>query len=122
MLFRSWQSRRAKIAGYWIERMKGFSIRPLIDSSNIKTHCFHKFVVEVDNRDKIKKRLAELGIETKIHYEHPLQELGAYQQYAGPDMLATSYALSRRCLSLPIYPELTDLEVEYIIDQVLDLI
>jgi dTDP-4-amino-4,6-dideoxygalactose transaminase len=117
-----WQNRRAEIARYWVERMKGFSIRPLIDSSNVKAHCFHKFVMEVDNRDQLKKRLADAGIETKIHYEQPLQELPAYQQYSGPDMLATSYALSRRCLSLPIYPELTDLEVEYIIDQVLDFV
>jgi len=33
--------------------------------------------------------------------------------------LSACYALSRRCLSLPIYPELTDSEAEYIIDQVL---
>ena len=44
----------------------------------------------------------------------------AYQQCQGPDILSGASALSRRCLSLPLYPELTDLEVEYVIDQVLD--
>lgn len=117
-----WQARRAEIARYWTERMKGFAVRSLIDGNNIKSHCFHKFVVELDNRDQLKKQLSDAGIETKIHYEQPLQELPAYQQYSGPDMLATSYALSRRCLSLPIYPELTDLEVEYIIDRLVDYV
>lgn len=117
-----WQQRRADIVKYWLERMKNSSIRPLIDSNNIKTHCFHKFVLDVDNRDQLRNKLTVLGIETKIHYEQPLQELPAYQHFAGPDLLATSYSLSRRCLSLPIYPELTDLEVEYIIDQVLDCV
>jgi dTDP-4-amino-4,6-dideoxygalactose transaminase len=37
-------------------------------------------------------------------------------------MLSSAYALSRRCLSLPIYPELTDLEVEYIMDQLLEIV
>jgi dTDP-4-amino-4,6-dideoxygalactose transaminase len=77
-------------------------------------------VIEVDQRDIVQRNLSLRKIETKIHYAEPLQELPVFQQYQGPDMLSASYALSRRCLSLPIYPELTDLEVEYIIDQLLD--
>lgn len=116
-----WQRRRADIAGYWSERLKNVEIRPLIDQSNFKEHCYHKFVIEVDNRDELQKALAVRKIETKIHYTEPLQELPAFQEYAHPDMLGASYSLSRRCLSLPIYPELTDLEVEYIIEQVTTL-
>jgi len=37
-------------------------------------------------------------------------------------LLSPASALSRRCLSLPIYPELTDLEVEYIMDQLLEIV
>ncbi len=43
-----------------------------------------------------------------------------YETFSGPDILSCASSLSRRVLSLPLYPELTDLEVEYIIDQVLD--
>lgn len=116
----SWQSRRGAIAKHWIDRLKNSSARTLIDDSNFGKHCYHKFVIEVANRDILQRNLGLRKIETKIHYAEPLQELPAYQHYPGPDMLAASYALSRRCLSLPIYPELTDLEVEYIIDQVID--
>jgi dTDP-4-amino-4,6-dideoxygalactose transaminase len=116
----AWQARRRKIAQYWIEKLKGSGIRSLIDASNFDTHCFHKFVIDVDNRDILARNLAIKGIETKVHYKEPLHELPAYSSYEGPDMLGTSSALSRRVLSLPIYPELTDLEVEYIIDSVLD--
>jgi perosamine synthetase len=76
----------------------------LIDDTNFATHCYHKFVIELNNRDILQRNLALRKIETKIHYAEPLQELPAYQHYPGPDMLAASYALSRRCLSLPIYP------------------
>ena len=92
----------------------------MIDAQNFETHCYHKFVIDVDGRDTLAKNLAIKGIETKVHYREPLHELPAYADYTGPDILSVASALSRRVLSLPIYPELTDLEVEYVIDAVLD--
>ena len=115
-----WQSRRTAISKHYIERFKNANLRCLIDNTNIDNHAHHKFVVEVDDRDLLQHRLKSLGIETKIHYEQPLHELSVYRQYPGPDMMAASSALSRRCLSLPIYPELTDSEVDVIADQVLN--
>lgn len=116
----AWQLRRKTIAAYWIERLKKSGIRTLIDSSNFETHCYHKFVIDIDNRDIVARNLAIKGIETRVHYKEPLHELPAYGQYPGPDILSVASALSRRVLSLPIFPELTDLEVEYIIDTVID--
>jgi dTDP-4-amino-4,6-dideoxygalactose transaminase len=117
-----WQKRRGEIARHWIDRLSKTSVRSLIDRSNVDKHCYHKFVIDVDNRDILQRNLALRKIETKIHYKDPIQDLPTYQKCQGPDMLSASHALSRRCLSLPIYPELTDLEVEYIIDQVLDCV
>jgi dTDP-4-amino-4,6-dideoxygalactose transaminase len=116
----AWQLRRKTIASYWIERLKKSGIRTLINDSNFETHCYHKFVIDVDNRDIVARNLAIKGIETRVHYKEPLHELPAYSQYLGPGLLSTASALARRVLSLPIYPELTDLEVEYVIDAVLD--
>jgi len=119
----AWQQRRATIAHFWMEHLKESPARCLIDKGNSHDHAYHKFVIEIDNRDDVKKKLAERKIETKIHYERPLHELdGAFRKYPGPDMLAVASSLSRRVLSLPLYPELTDLEVEYIIDQVKDCV
>jgi len=118
----AWQSRRSTIAAYWMNRLDKSPARSLIDKSNFDKHCFHKFVVDIDNRDQVRARLLTAGIDTRVHYTHPLHELPAYQHYPGPDILSAASSLSRRCLSLPIYPELTDLEVEYIIDQLLDVI
>ena len=117
-----WQKRRADIAKHWIDRLSKTSVRSLIDRSNFDQHCYHKFVIEVDNRDILQRNLALRKIETKLHYKDPIQDLPAYQHCESPSMMSASHALSRRCLSLPIYPELTDLEVEYIADQVLDCV
>ena len=118
----SWQRRRSEIAAHWIELFKKRNVRTLIDDSNFKDHAYHKFVIEVDNRDEVQKQMTLRKIETKVHYADPLWDLPAYEGMGSGDMFSAAYALSRRCLSLPIYPELTDLEVEYIMDQLLEIV
>lgn len=115
-----WQQRREEISNYWRERLKGSGVRTLINDDNAHDHAYHKFVIEADNRDELQKALTVRKIETKIHYQQPLHEIGSFRQWEGPGLLSVASALSRRVLSLPFYPELTDLEVEYVIDQVLD--
>ena len=117
-----WQNVRRSIALYWMDRFKDSPIRCLINETNFEGHCFHKFVVDIDNRDQVRAKLLKLGIDTRVHYEHPLHELPAYQHYQGPDMLSAASSLSRRCLSLPIYPELAQEEVEYIASSLLDCV
>jgi dTDP-4-amino-4,6-dideoxygalactose transaminase len=79
-------------------------------------------VITVDKRDVVQRNLALRKIETKVHYATPMHELPAYQHYPGPDLLSAGSSLARRCLSLPIYPELSDLEVEYVIDSLIDCV
>ena len=117
-----WQSRREQIARHWMERLENAPVRCLIDHTNVDQHSFHKFVVELDNRDRVQRQMTIRQIETRVHYERALHELGSYYHFPAPSMLCSASALCRRVLSLPIYPELTDLEVEYIIDQLLDCV
>lgn len=120
----SWQTRRRDIAHYWIDRFRDVeNLCTLITDRNIRDHGLQKFVIEVDSRDQLQQQMTLRKIETKIHYRYPLHEIGVYQeQCSGPDMLAASSGLARRCLSLPFYPELTDLEVEYIADSVIQCV
>jgi dTDP-4-amino-4,6-dideoxygalactose transaminase len=118
----AWQLRRSQIARYWMARLEEKSIRCLIDDTNFKGHALQKFVIEVDNQSELQQRLAACQIDTKIHYKKPLHELDAYQSFKGPNLLSVASSLARRCISLPFYPELTDLEVEYIIDSVLNCV
>jgi dTDP-4-amino-4,6-dideoxygalactose transaminase len=117
----AWQNRRRSIAHYWVERLENSPVRCLIDDTNEHDHGLHKFVVDLDNRDQVQRDLSVRKIDTRVHYEAPLHEIKTYRQYPGPSLLSIASSLSRRVLSLPFYPELTDLEVEYIIDQVLAL-
>lgn len=117
-----WQTRRSTIAQYWMERFRNSSIRCLITKDNHHDHACHKFVIDVDQRDILQRNLELRKIETRVHYSQPLHEVATYRQWPGPDILSSASALSRRVLSLPIYPELTDLQVDYVADQVLDCV
>ena len=116
------QERRKTIAEYYMSRFQSANIRCLIDDTNWEGHSFHKFVIDIDNRDAVQKQLLDCGIETKIHYTHPLHEVGMFSRYTGPDILSCASSLARRVISLPIYPELTDAEIEYIANQVIDCV
>jgi len=112
-----WQTRREQIAKYYCNNFKNTNVRPLIH--NFKKHAFHKFVIDVDNRVKILSNLKYDGIDCKIHYDKPLHEYEKYSIYKNPGVLSTASSLCRRIISLPIYPELKDSEVEYITERVL---
>jgi dTDP-4-amino-4,6-dideoxygalactose transaminase len=114
-----WQARRRKIAAYMCERFENTSIRCLINEHNEHNHAFHKFVIDVDQRNRLQEKLWNASIDTRIHYEHPLHDDPVLRQFPGPTMLSVATALSQRVLSLPIYPELSDSDVEYVTDQVL---
>jgi dTDP-4-amino-4,6-dideoxygalactose transaminase len=117
-----WQKRREEIATYWRSRLAKTGVRCLINNENARGHGYQKFVIDCDHRDQLQNELKKHKIETRIHYQYPLHELSVFRQYPGPDILSSASALSRRVLSLPFYPELSDLEVEYVVDQVLDCV
>jgi dTDP-4-amino-4,6-dideoxygalactose transaminase len=116
--FDSWQRRRTEIANFYIENLTDW-VDVLLPNQDVE-HAWHKFVVRVGSRSAMQGYLASKGIETKIHYEKPLFEhpIGwDYIDYAH-DIMRNSTAHSQEALSLPIYPEMTDYEVEMIVDSI----
>lgn len=107
-----WQERREQIRKYYIDRFKDLPVRCL--SEGFTTHADQKFVIATEDRDRLHGNLILDGIETKIHYDKCLSELMVARNLPKPDMISTSIMLSRMVLSLPIYPELTDIEIELI--------
>jgi UDP-4-amino-4-deoxy-L-arabinose-oxoglutarate aminotransferase len=82
-------------------------------------HAAHMFVIWVDNRDLIRIRLAEKGIDTSIHY--PCIHLEPYYQSLGykRGTLPVAEAMSDRIITLPTYA-LTRKEQDYVIKEVLN--
>ena len=81
-------------------------------------HIFHQYVVRVPkHRDALMAHLAECGIGTKVYYPVPLhlQECFRYLGYQAGD-LPESESASLATFALPIYPELTDEQQDYVVD------
>lgn len=114
-----WQKRRSDIAKYWCDTFKELPISCLSDTT--APHAHQKFVMYMADRNSMHTHLITDGINSKIHYEYVLGDLPTAQDrnISRPDLMATSVMLSRGVLSLPMYPELTDNEVQYIADKVI---
>jgi dTDP-4-amino-4,6-dideoxygalactose transaminase len=117
-----WTKRRQQIAQRYkseLEKISTITLPREIPESN---HVFHKFVITLgNNRNRLREHLKQAGIETMIHYSSSLNSEPLFSKYLQVDStFPESERISREALSLPIYPELTDLEVSYICEQVIN--
>jgi len=80
-------------------------------------HVFHLFVIRCSQRDRLKSFLTNRGIQTGIHYPVPLHLTRAYQALGAPGVGAMPVAesLAPEILSLPMYAELSDEQIDYIV-------
>jgi dTDP-4-amino-4,6-dideoxygalactose transaminase len=111
-----WQERRQKIAEYWCDRFRELPISCLSDTRD--PHAHQKFVMYMPDRNSLMTHMVLNNIDCKRHYEYVLGDLPTAKDLVKPDLLSTSVMLSRGVISLPMYPELTDNEVEYIANKV----
>ncbi len=87
------------------------------------SHVFHQYVVRVINadRDKLRKHLTTSGIGSSIYYPIPLhlQKCFDFLGYR-EGILPVSEQAAREALALPIFPEITDEEVEYVVTKIVE--
>lgn len=82
-------------------------------------HVYHLFVIRTRKRDELRSLLNLCGISTGIHYPVPCHLQQAYREADECTVkLSVSERLSNEILSLPIYPELSELEIEFICDKI----
>lgn len=113
-----WSESRRWVASYYSEHLMGLPIRlPKIESHN--THIFHQYVIATSQRDELIQYLKQQGIETAIYYPVPLhlQKCFEYLGYKEGD-LPESEKASRETLALPIFPEITQKEQDYVIGHI----
>jgi dTDP-4-amino-4,6-dideoxygalactose transaminase len=79
-------------------------------------------VIETPERDRVRAALEDVGIQSAVHYPVPihLQKAYAHLNYRTGDFPVTE-ALCERCLSLPIYPELSKENISRVASVLLDL-
>jgi dTDP-4-amino-4,6-dideoxygalactose transaminase len=106
---------RRKIAQKYLKDLDNSHLQLPVEEKNIVTN-YHNFVIRTPKRDLLKKYLLSKNIHTGIHYPVPLHLQPAVKGKVGSFKNAEKYA--DECLSLPMYPSLSNGEIEYVVDHV----
>ena len=80
-------------------------------------HVYHVYALRAADRDKLQAGLLEQGIQTGIHYPTPVHLLPAYANLGySTGSFPQAERAAREVLSLPMYPELSEMQVQQVID------
>jgi dTDP-4-amino-4,6-dideoxygalactose transaminase len=109
----AWNARRRALAQRYRDRLP--SSVQLLPPDGV----FHLFVIRTRHRDALQAFLRERGVGSDVHYPLPTHLQTPYAHYGqGPGSLPITEQLAKEVLSLPMYPELSDADVDYVADQV----
>ncbi|MDD5542161.1 MAG: DegT/DnrJ/EryC1/StrS family aminotransferase [Acidobacteriia bacterium] len=112
-----WNHQRRQHAALYDKLLNGI---PGVITPRLHPHSepvYHLYVVQVPQRDRVQDVLKQAGIATGIHYPIPLHEQPAYQHLGHPNEdFPVSHDLGPRVLSLPMFPELTSTQIEFVVE------
>ena len=114
-----WNEKRRQNAALYDSLFAGSPVRTAaIDSHNVS--IYHQYTVIVPNRDKLQKYLVDNGIGSAVFYPKPLHLQDCFRElgYRQGDM-PVAERLCNEVMSLPVYPELTPEQIEYVAGAVL---
>jgi len=116
-----WTTRRRENALYYQKNLKDIPQIKVHKDKDSERAVYHTFVIEVERRDELQGFLSSRGIGSAVHYPVPihLSTVGRELGY-GPGSLPVAEAQARRILSLPVYPELRQEELDAVIDAISD--
>jgi len=118
-----WNEERRRVAHSYSQKLNNIKgvTTPVLETD--KTHVFHLYVIQVENRDKVKDELEKRGIQTAVHYPKALPFLEAYSSnnYTQHDF-PVAFTQQDKILSLPIFPELSETDIDYICNALMTIV
>ena len=114
----NWNSKRREIVSIYNEALQNNDlVTPVAKEYN--EHVYHMYILQSENREEVIAKLKEAGIATGVYYPVPLHLQKVYKDlgYKEGDMPVAEY-LSHRTFAIPVYPELTKEQVDYIINKI----
>jgi len=113
-----WNDKRRQNARYYNEELKDIKLVTPYEDEEVK-HIYHMYILQSEKREEIVSYLKEKGIATGIYYPVPLHLQKAYTNlgYKEGDMPNAEY-LSKRTFAIPMFAELTEEEMKYIVQAI----
>jgi dTDP-4-amino-4,6-dideoxygalactose transaminase len=120
--FREWMAKRLALVQAYQSSLARAHLEMLRDDP--RDECaYYQFVVYLDQRDSVRAQLEARGIETAVHYPRPLHLQPAYASLGYPNgTFPHAERACQRVLSLPLYPELTHEQAEYVAGSLAEII
>lgn len=113
-----WNRKRRQLANYYKSQLKNLSIRIVEETPNAKS-IYHLFVILDKKRQKLKDFLEQNHIGALVHYPVPIHLTKSYGFLKKKkNDFPISEMSTREVLSLPIYPEMTKKDIDYIVDKI----
>jgi len=110
-----WLAARRRLAEIYAAELAGTPLILPVTSPGAR-HAYHLYVVRAAERDALQAHLHERGIGTSVHYPGPVHLQPAYARLGhGRGSFPEAERSSREVLSLPLYPELRDDEVQHVV-------
>lgn len=104
--------KRRQVASLYNELLWDMVQTPLVDGNGL--HVYHQYTVMTNHRDAIMERLTAAGIASAIYYPVPLHRQAVFAKEYDETILPVAEHVARRCLSLPIYPEMPEESVRLV--------
>ncbi|HEV2424257.1 MAG TPA: DegT/DnrJ/EryC1/StrS family aminotransferase [Terriglobia bacterium] len=110
-----WNARRKEIAAIYRHNLENFDVQMPVDDP--RDQCvYHQFAVYLDDRDGVRSKLESHGVASGIYYPVAIHRQAAYAGLGyGPGSLPATEQACERVLCLPLFPELTNAEVERVV-------
>ncbi len=113
-----WIEARRTLARRYSKLMASLDVLTPYEVRNVR-HVYHLYVIRVPRRDALLMHLKARGIGAGVHYPIPLHRQSAYlKEGYGDIQLPVTEQVAAEVLSLPIYPELTNEQIEYVVDTI----
>ena len=110
-----YNSGRRRVARLYSSLLAGSQVTPPHEDG-IGNHVYHQYTVLTDNRDKIMEALSSAGIASAVYYPIPLHRQEVFADSYRDISLPVAEEIAQRCLSLPIFPEMTDAQVKEVVE------
>ncbi|MDH5659952.1 MAG: DegT/DnrJ/EryC1/StrS family aminotransferase [Gammaproteobacteria bacterium] len=107
---------RRRVAHSYSEQLKDVVTVPYEDG--IGTHVYHQYTVLTDKREKIMPALTAKEIGNAIYYPIPLHQQKAFEKECAGISLPVTENTIKHCMSLPVYPEMTEEQIKLVCDTI----
>lgn len=107
---------RRRVAHSYSQQLKDVVTVPFEDG--IGTHVYHQYTVLTDKRDAIMPALSDKGIANAIYYPIPLHKQKAFEKECSGVSLPVTEDTVKHCMSLPVFPEMTEAQIKLVCDTI----